>query len=383
MTAITHQDYETLLAVVGRLYECECIEQFERVALAEISKLVSCDHTTFNYFAPTIPTVNVLGLPDIPGQHAAREQAFAHYLTDQPILKHFLATGDARAYKFSDFLSVRQYHALPLYKHFYHELRYEDQFAFMLFPPGSELVAVGLARDRRSFTDRDRQILNLVRPYVASAYRHVERLGRLNRALHEGGAGCLNIRVTTVLLDVRDRPVRFASEAQEWISHFFPAQRRDLSCLPEAITSWLHRSRTNGKCATREDRSETMVREREGQSLRLRVIHGSYGQERIIILGRQIIPGAEHPSSASKLTRREIEVLQEVEQGRSNDETGLALGISSLTVRTHLEHIFKKLRVPCRTAAVTQFRRLCASVCLALSWLCDAPDSLALDGLFF
>ena len=53
------------------------------------------------------------------------------------------------------------------------------------------------------------------------------------------------------------------------------------------------------------------------------------------------------------LSAREIEVLQLVSQGLSNKDIGRQLHISEATVKTHLVHIFGKLNVSDRTAAVT------------------------------
>ena len=53
------------------------------------------------------------------------------------------------------------------------------------------------------------------------------------------------------------------------------------------------------------------------------------------------------------LSAREIEVLQLVAKGASNKEIGKSLHISTATVKTHLIHIFNKLGVADRTAAVT------------------------------
>jgi DNA-binding NarL/FixJ family response regulator len=53
------------------------------------------------------------------------------------------------------------------------------------------------------------------------------------------------------------------------------------------------------------------------------------------------------------LSAREIEVLQLVAKGKSNKEIGKALHISTATVKTHLIHVFDKLRVKDRTSAVT------------------------------
>lgn len=53
------------------------------------------------------------------------------------------------------------------------------------------------------------------------------------------------------------------------------------------------------------------------------------------------------------LSAREIEVLQLVAKGVSNKEIGKSLHISTATVKTHLIHIYGKLGVDDRTAAVT------------------------------
>lgn len=53
------------------------------------------------------------------------------------------------------------------------------------------------------------------------------------------------------------------------------------------------------------------------------------------------------------LSAREIEVLAWVARGASNRQVGRELHISEATVKTHLIHIFDKLGVADRTAAVT------------------------------
>jgi DNA-binding NarL/FixJ family response regulator len=54
-----------------------------------------------------------------------------------------------------------------------------------------------------------------------------------------------------------------------------------------------------------------------------------------------------------RLSPREMEVLELVAQGYSNQEIGRTLHVSTATVKTHLLHIFAKLDVADRTAAVT------------------------------
>jgi DNA-binding NarL/FixJ family response regulator len=65
------------------------------------------------------------------------------------------------------------------------------------------------------------------------------------------------------------------------------------------------------------------------------------------LLGRLRRPPQEAP------TERELEVLELVARGLTNRAIGRQLAISEATVKTHLVHLFTKLGVADRTAAVT------------------------------
>ncbi|PFG34634.1 response regulator transcription factor [Sanguibacter antarcticus] len=58
------------------------------------------------------------------------------------------------------------------------------------------------------------------------------------------------------------------------------------------------------------------------------------------------------------LSAREIQVLEIVADGRSNAEAAGVLFVSEATVKSHLVHVFAKLDVSSRTAAVSEARRL-------------------------
>jgi len=60
------------------------------------------------------------------------------------------------------------------------------------------------------------------------------------------------------------------------------------------------------------------------------------------------------PDAAGALTSREREILSWVARGASNREIATILWLSPGTVRKHLEHVYAKLDVPNRTAAVAR-----------------------------
>jgi ATP/maltotriose-dependent transcriptional regulator MalT len=58
------------------------------------------------------------------------------------------------------------------------------------------------------------------------------------------------------------------------------------------------------------------------------------------------------------LSAREIEVLQLVAEGASNGDIAARLHVTDATVKSHLVHVFSKLGVGSRTAAVAEARAL-------------------------
>jgi DNA-binding NarL/FixJ family response regulator len=63
----------------------------------------------------------------------------------------------------------------------------------------------------------------------------------------------------------------------------------------------------------------------------------------------------EHDARLDCLTRRELEILEQVASGATNAEVASVLGVASATVKKHLEKIYERLNVHTRTAASAVF----------------------------
>ena len=70
-------------------------------------------------------------------------------------------------------------------------------------------------------------------------------------------------------------------------------------------------------------------------------------------VAKRLVERMQAPES-STLSTREIEVLREVASGNTNGEIAASLHISQATVKTHLLHIYAKLGVSDRAAAVAR-----------------------------
>ncbi len=96
---------------------------------------------------------------------------------------------------------------------------------------------------------------------------------------------------------------------------------------------------------------QPLVVEQEGKQLMVRLI-SEPGQTTLLLEERRTVV---EPTILERfgLSRREVEVLGWVAEGKTNAEIGAILSARPRTVAKHLERIFQKLGVENRTAAAT------------------------------
>ena len=76
-------------------------------------------------------------------------------------------------------------------------------------------------------------------------------------------------------------------------------------------------------------------------------------------IARRVIEAFRKPAtnglSESHLTDRELEVIQLIAKGYANKEIASQLGVVVSTIRRHIENIYSKLHVHCRTEAAAKY----------------------------
>jgi len=91
---------------------------------------------------------------------------------------------------------------------------------------------------------------------------------------------------------------------------------------------------------------------RSGRALRVRLVPNPASGGGFLLFVSLAVE-ADFPSAAeAALTPREREVLQWAAAGKTNVEIGAILDMSPRTVEKHFEHVFEKLGVETRMAAV-------------------------------
>lgn len=271
-------------------------------------------------------------------------RSFWRWQQQYPPCAHHDRTGDFSARKLTDFVSRRELRRLELYSEWFVEGgRLEFELEGGLPAPPWHTKVFLFNRDDRDFRERDREVLDLLLPHLAHLYE-----GARTRRLAASLAAGADAEGEFVVVDDRGA-IEFASAGARALLDDYCDEGRGAR-LPRAIEEWvLHdRRRLNGNGIPPP--SERLSLDRG--ELRL-VVSRSNGEEQTLVLTEEQVADA-----SNQLSWREWQVVGLVEEGKSNADIAAALFISPATVRTHLQHIYSKLGVHTRTAAVASVRRL-------------------------
>jgi DNA-binding CsgD family transcriptional regulator len=273
---------------------------------------------------------------------------FARIRDQHPVLAHFERSRHGGARKLSDFLGRARYHRLPIYQEFFRPAGIEHQMSIALPSTGARLVRITLNRARGDFSERDRLVLDLVRPHIAEAHEHAEALDRLTAAFDDvaQATDALEVGVVTVRAG---RVTAMNARARALLAAHFAPRSALHRRLPDALADWLARQDRAGADGELPPLRRPFVVEHGTTRLEVRAAPRADGH--VLVLRERLTAISARPLEALGLTRRRAEVLAWLAQGKTNGEIASILGISPNTVARHVETILVQLGVATRTAA--------------------------------
>lgn len=200
VAALPQSDVQAALTFLREAEAVTGVMPFPPELLERLRELVPCDLVHFceldrqrrRLIADTHSTGE--RLEDDPEDEG--QQSFWRLRHEHPICAHQERTGDFSARKLTDFLTRRDFHRLEIYGEWFREGgRHEFELEVGLpAPPWHTKVFLFHRRDR-DFRERDRLVLELLRPHLAHLYESA-KMRRLAGALAAGAdaAGELVVR---------------------------------------------------------------------------------------------------------------------------------------------------------------------------------------------
>jgi DNA-binding CsgD family transcriptional regulator len=348
---LSEGDYGQVLACIEAIYRCRKLEDFPQQILTELRKLIACNFAGYNEV--NLKRNRALILMDPPMPHTVGlQKKFGAVMHQHPVITYFDESGDGQALKISDFLTAKELHELDLYREIYQPLDAEDQISFAVKVEPGFIIGIAFNRAERSFTEKDRLRLNLIRPHIVQAYLyaaeasgHEEQKLDLQTALHENGLGVIALDETGAMLHT-------TPGALECLANYMPppdAEPADARHLPPDLLQW-------ARAGDHVVRGEPFI-VRHGQGkLIIRCVR--HGERILLLLAEEGKPTGDDPAGRFHLTPRENEVLEWITEGKSNSEIAAILGLAAGTVKLHVERILAKLGVENRTAAAMTARSM-------------------------
>lgn len=338
METLSTRDASALLRFAGELGELEKPLAFPPSALAGLERLIACDTVNYCELDPVGQRFLFEVWQDARGEAGVEageaSERYATYDWDlfwqlrhtHPVCGYRTASGDwTSPYKDSDFVTLDEFRQTAIYDAFYRgELDHWLDVGLPAEPRRTRLfIFVRLGRD---FDERDRLVLKLLQPVLAARAEATElaTAGAAALATLEQGA---NGETSSVVLCSRRGVIEFASPAARTLLERYAGL--ESGRLPRTLL---------------QQGEFRLVRGDRRLVVRVAPVGGLF----VLVLDEQDV-------RVDRLTARERQVLEHLALGRENHEIALRLGIAPATVAKHLEHVYRKLAVPNRTAAAALF----------------------------
>ena len=344
-----------MLDFIDGTYRCAGVDQLSRHVTTHLRQLIPSDRTAYNEIDPDHRRVRWFydGLPPV----ADGEQVFTAYMHEHPCLAYFARPGAGAAVKISDFLGLHDWRRRGLYNEFYRPMGSEHVIAIAMPISPPLILEVAAIRGGRDFSERDRRVLDLIRPHLVHAYDVAMAASDRAAELALLADGIDGAGAAAVVLRANGRVRLATARARQMLQDYFDGGMDGDQRLPQAIVAWL----AAGEMPSVDRDAPPPLRRPlvvVGARARLSIRLLERGDVRVLLLAEertQIVPEDIVPLG---LSVREAEVLTWLTAGKTDAEIGTILSISPRTVSHTVERVYRKLGVASRASAVACVLRI-------------------------
>ena len=345
------RDLSDVLDIVRAVGRAKDRDTFLKSTLEGVVELVPCLVATANEIDPVAGRRTYWMEPSSFAVPDSAGEVLGELAGEHPLIRHAAETGDGSARRISDFWTPETFHASRLYRDLYQPMGVEYQMSATLPAPRPIVLGVVVNRGDRDFSDRDRDVLNLLRPHLAQIWRNVrdqERLRGMADAVNDAAAG--NGWNLVVLWDP---PEELTPGALVTLYRYFGRPSRT-SPLPPRVDRWVAAQQAQLVDRTALALSRPLTAQIDGRRVVLRYLPAQGAHPGAIIVDEEVRWTGRRDYESLGLSPREAEITELVVLGDSNGAIAERLHVAPGTVKKHLDNIYGKLGVRGR-GALTAF----------------------------
>ncbi len=343
MKRLNHQDMQTLLSALLDLHADFDVKTLPQRTIEAVDKIIPGNVIFFDGF----------GDDGKYALHAWSNRAdlytpdgmeiFIQFQNQHPLIPDIIGNKIQSAVKITDYLSQLEYERLELFNEYYRLSPFNRQMGLAL-PVASDLtIACTMHHWGKDYTERDRLIFTLIAPFLLNCINNSFAFERLNSAIEAHSTGIIAV-------DTNGKTQYVNELARGLLEKYFAGEKSAGNSLPENLWNWTKRQDLGNKKEFELPLSPFKVENAVGE-LTVRLISNNALHEKTLLLEEKKLLSPKILEQLS-LTRREAEILFWIAQGKTDGEIGTLLYTSPRTVHKHTEHIYVKLGVETRTAAM-------------------------------
>jgi DNA-binding CsgD family transcriptional regulator len=349
---LTAKELRKLMEFIRELYQLRSRDEFTKHLLGALPSVTEGEFTSYNEINPVQEeSVFHTDVPFFLRHPKHYGEVLARHAKAHPILNRMEQSQNGEAVTFSDVLPISKFRDSALYSDFYKPLRIPYIIGIALDIDKRHSITIARHSDGGEFNERTRSTLNAIRPHVVQGFRNAmavtqmrDQLGALNHAMEDAHQALLSV--------TPEGRIKWATpSAYALLKKYNPEGRHRSDRLPSTLSAWLLQQPQHLYCPNEVATPMVpLLVPRENGFLRIRLVRN--GSQWILILEEQRHAFDGIGPGLVELSKRENEVLGWVAQGKTNPEIGTILAISPRTVQKHLEHIYGRLGVENRHAAI-------------------------------
>lgn len=329
-------DRQQVLETLRIVGAADSIHDFAVRVCRELLRLVPGVSASYNEANLTVGRVAGVVYPD-PGRewYVQYIGIFEKYMWDNPLVRYFGMTGGDDIATWSDLDPEGTFFQTTLYREFYAPNGIHSQLGFLLPAPPGIHVGLAINRDGTEFTAQERALLAELRAHLVNLYRlvsHAEADRQRDAALADNGWSVVLVDNAGTVLESNDLAVTIGRAAGADLT---PGARLQDGPLWSALSG--------GEWTRLPD-----------ASVEVRLVRYPVGPH--VLWLRQPHQVTVADAVALGLTERQAEVAVLLVDGLTNERIAERLGISTGTVRAHLDAVFRRLDVSSRAAVVGRLR---------------------------
>jgi DNA-binding CsgD family transcriptional regulator len=345
---LEQRDMAAVLGLVEALTTAQTIDEYAVIAMTGLTELIPCIDASFNEMNPSAQRIRWSAVPEnsLMDEYAP---LFAELMLQNPLVRHFNETEDTRAMMWSDLATVDQIRQTELYQEMFQPLGVESQMALVLPAPPGIIVGFAVNSGAEGFTERDRTVMNTLRPHLAHCYRVIQ----LRREL-TGLQRTLRSRGWTGALANGDGIVEAVSDNARQLREDSGVTLAEGEPLPEPLRASFEAGVETYEPSLPAVLSRSTRISEEANGVAGWHVPGPVAPHVVIV--QADIDASARRLQAAGLSPRQLDVALQLTEGGTNGAIAKRLGMAEGTLRKHLERIYRALGVSDRASAIARIR---------------------------